>query len=232
MLFFSLLSGYCLFPPILSDNLRKELSSYLTRFGTMQRKIFFSFRLSSWETNQYSHSSPSFWLCVLEVKMRQEVMFFAVEVKPVEVRHASTNPLQPNVLFQIWSSQHPTYWIYIIIFRACSQDASVLVSRWGCQHQALQYQCCFILEVLLCRNGVCFLLNFWVWSHRPLWWGEHVWLWLRSERQQQHFVYWLTKGIALVWLVAHCGRVSTQLPHAGLQFGGSRYRGKLSLVRI
>lgn len=138
--------------------------------------------------------------CVsLGQRQRKRSCFFIAEIKPAEARHPSTDPLQPNFLFPIWSSQHPAYWIFIIIFRACSQDASVFVAQWGCQHQALQYQCCFISEVQLHRSGMCFLLNFWFWSHRPLWWGEHVLLWLRSE-PQQHFVYWLAEGIALAWL--------------------------------
>lgn len=106
MLFFSFsfLSGDYLFPLILSDNLRKELSSYLTRFGTMQRKIFFSFKLSSWETDHYSHSSPSFWLCVLGAKTKEEVMFFrcwdkACRSEPSEHWSITTQLLVSNLIF-------------------------------------------------------------------------------------------------------------------------------------
>lgn len=123
-----------LFPFILSDKLRKELSSYLARSGTIQRKLVSSFRLSTWEMGPYSHSSPSLWLCVLGVKTKEEVMFFTVEIKPTEVKHLSTDPLQPSFLFPIWFSQHPACWIFLIILRACSQDTSVFVAQWGCKH--------------------------------------------------------------------------------------------------
>lgn len=98
------------------------------------------------------------------------------------------------------STPHIGFLLLLLLFLGSSpRMSSIFVAQWDCQHQALQYQCCFVLEVQLHRSGVCFLLNFWFWSHRPLWWGESMLLWLRSE-PQQHFVYWLAEGIALAWL--------------------------------
>lgn len=105
--------------------------------------------LSGSSPESWTNTVIHFWVsgCAsLGRRRRKRSFFFAVEIKPAEVKHLSSDPSQPKFLFWIWSSQHPAYWIFIIIFRACSQDTSVFVAQWGCQHQALQYQCCFISE--------------------------------------------------------------------------------------
>lgn len=89
-------------------------------------------------------------------------MFFTAEKKPTKVRHLNTHPLQPNS-FPICFYQYPLYWVFIIIIiiiKACYQDASIFATQWDRQHQALQYQCCFVLEVQLHRSGVCFFIEF------------------------------------------------------------------------
>lgn len=62
----------------------------------------------------------------------------------------------------------------------------------------------FSMNVVLsqkCSSAVLEWVFYWIpgFDLAGLWWGESVMLCLRSE-PQQHFGYWLTEGIAVVWL--------------------------------